>query len=351
MPTVVKKLLTACGYNHAWAFKEVDNEKVTQLESFIQARHRKIADSFDEYREITPFEFLPGHRDLIFAIKTQILSFENTKKLKPKTNGVPTHVPDEDELKQILISQVSSYSSSLPLQLDQQLDWQVDWSNAIENFKTATDGASISAECSLSCPLCNAVRVIRYDGKYWATSNIYKHLRTHVKTKDKTHGKLNLLATTQRSSASNKNSQMKNNNPKNINKIRLGNKQQDGEASGKVLNRVEDQASNNDVQDDVPKERELRSVQVSQEESVEEIVVQELREEDLIQLIQNSNIVHADQDDVNAIGAKERLGVRQGVRTKVQILDKTLGVLETHQFSDSQDDAASDSEQDSESFY
>lgn len=166
---MMKKLLTACGYNHAWAFKEVDNEKVTQLESFIETRHRQIVDSFDEYREIKPFEFLPGHRDLIFAMKTQILSFENSKKAKAKS--VPARVPDENELKQILIDQVSSYSSSLTLQLD--------WSNAIQKFETKTDEDSTFAECLLSCPLCNAVRTIRYDSKYWTLSNMNTHLRTH----------------------------------------------------------------------------------------------------------------------------------------------------------------------------
>lgn len=165
----MKKILTACGYNHAWAFKETDNEKITELESFVQTRHRKIVDSFEEYEEIDPFVFLPGHRSLIFGIKAEILSMEDSKKpkLKPKAkNDV-----DENELKTNLITQLTTFLSSIAL--------RIDWNDSIQSLEVEKNENGTLAKCSILCPICNAQRVVRYDNKYWKLSNMTKHLRNH----------------------------------------------------------------------------------------------------------------------------------------------------------------------------
>lgn len=347
MPTVVKKLLTICGYNHAWAFKDVDNEKVTQLESFIETRHRKVADSFEEYGEITPFEFLPGHRDLIFAIKTQILSFENSKKPKPKSNGVQTHVPDGNELKNNLINQVASYSLSLPLQTNQ------DWSNAIGNFKFTTDGVSTSAECTLSCPFCNAVRVIRYDGKYWATSNIYKHIRTHIKTNEQANGKTdgkpdhkpNQTITIQRSSApksapyNNSQTKKQTNNRKLNQKRGQKSRNSQGSQGGSVDGTWEEFVVDSSVDQVVEQVVEIQEESnASPSETCKENVINVYEDRiifssDLSNLFlvdQNANQNDDPDDDAtsDAIGAKERFGAGNNVVIKqisgVQTLDKPL---------------------------
>lgn len=175
----MKKILTLCGYNNAWAFKEVDYEKIVNIEKFVEAKHRKIADSFEEYRDIKPFEFLPGHHALILGIKAEILSMENSKKPKP-SKAKKKNILDEDELKAILINQITTFSSNLSLKMD--------WSHAIKHFEFATDknldatlGENTTfAECTLSCPQCGAERIIRFDNKYWKVSNMCKHVRSHI---------------------------------------------------------------------------------------------------------------------------------------------------------------------------
>lgn len=114
LPEFMKNFLNACGYNNAWALKEVDQDKITSLESFVEERHRKMVDTFDDYREIKPFEFSPGHRALIVGIKNQILSMEESKRpklAKPKTKIFP----DESELIKSLTSQMSRFTSNLSL--------------------------------------------------------------------------------------------------------------------------------------------------------------------------------------------------------------------------------------------
>lgn len=169
----MKRILTACGYNHAWAFKEIDEDKILQLEGFLQTRHRKIADSFEEYKDVDPFEFLPGHRSLIFGIKAQILSFENSKKPKLKSGSTAssTNVSGELELRQNLIDQLSNFSVNNSIKFD--------CNTAIQSFEFEKTGdEQVHATSSVLCSICDTVRVLRFN-KYWRVSNYYKHLRSH----------------------------------------------------------------------------------------------------------------------------------------------------------------------------
>lgn len=82
VPDSIKRLLTVTGYDSAWSFKSVSEQKLYEAEDFIEKHHRQDADQFDEYKDMKPFKFLPGHKSLIFGIKSEIEEFQNTKKQK-----------------------------------------------------------------------------------------------------------------------------------------------------------------------------------------------------------------------------------------------------------------------------
>lgn len=186
VPICMKQILTACGYNNAWAFKEITDARIQELETFVQSQHRKLADSFDEYKKIDPLKFLPGHRTMIKGVQTEILSMEATKKTKASQPSSKTKTTDdlsEDTLKNMLIDQVAKYSLKKSLNSD--------WSNSIEKFSMKTNDNGTSAECTLSCPMCGVVRIIRFDN-HWTPSNMFKHLKTHVKVQKNVSDETNL---------------------------------------------------------------------------------------------------------------------------------------------------------------
>lgn len=82
VPASITELLTAAGYHSAWSFKSVTEEKLSEAEDFIEKYYREDADEFYEYKDMKPFKLLPGHKSLIFEIKTEIDEFQNTKKQK-----------------------------------------------------------------------------------------------------------------------------------------------------------------------------------------------------------------------------------------------------------------------------
>lgn len=172
VPASIKKLLTAAGYNSAWSFKTVTEEKLSEAEDFIEKHHRLEADGFEEYKDIKPFKFLPGHKSLIFGIKTEIDEYQDMKKPKISKKSIP--VLSENDLQMSLLSQMSTFSKKLGL--------HADWSNSIENSSYSASETASFCTCTVSCPICSAESIVRYD-KHWKNSNLCKHVRKHVEPK------------------------------------------------------------------------------------------------------------------------------------------------------------------------
>lgn len=171
VPDSVKKLLTAAGYNSAWSFKTVTEEKLSEAEDFIEKYNRLEADGFDEYKHIKPFKFLPGHKSLIFGIKREIDEYQDVQKAKISKKSNP--VLSENDLQMSLLCQMSTFSKNLGL--------HADWSNSIKKSSYSASETASVCTCTVSCPICSADTLVRYD-KHWKNSNLCKHIRKHMKT-------------------------------------------------------------------------------------------------------------------------------------------------------------------------
>lgn len=169
----MKRILNVCGYNSALSFKLVEEDKLSNLENYIETHHRKVVDEFQEYEDIKPFQFLPGHRSLILGIKAEISDIQSKKKQKvPKSNKMPR---DEDEktLQISLINQLSAYANGISLKLD--------WSHSIQETEFTQVENSTLVRCKISCPQCGMTSTMRYE-RSWKVANMYRHLRTHSST-------------------------------------------------------------------------------------------------------------------------------------------------------------------------
>lgn len=132
--------------------------------------HRKTAEEFEEYKDIKPFEFLPGHRALILGIKAEILDLQTKKKPKIAKSNKLHQVENENTLQFALINQMSNFAKGIGL--------SVDWSNCIQDFTLTTVENTKFAQCKLSCPICTTQLTIRFD-RNWKISNLCRHLRRH----------------------------------------------------------------------------------------------------------------------------------------------------------------------------
>lgn len=109
----MKKLLTVCGYNSTWSFKSITEENLSNIEEYIEKHHRQIANQFEEYEDIQPFEFLPGHKTLIFGIKSEIDEFKKDDSKKPKKNMKSKPILNERDIQTSLLNQMSAFNEGI----------------------------------------------------------------------------------------------------------------------------------------------------------------------------------------------------------------------------------------------
>lgn len=169
VPTCMKKLLTILGYDSAWSYKSVTEEKLREAEDYIEKSHRKAADELDEYKDIRPFKFLPGHKALIYGIGNELN--ESQARKKPKINNKKSNVVlSEKEVQMSLLFQMSAFTKKLGL--------IADWSSAITDSNYSATESAPFCTCTVLCPICHSSFVVRYD-KHWKNSNLCKHMRQH----------------------------------------------------------------------------------------------------------------------------------------------------------------------------
>lgn len=167
----MKKLLTLCGYDSTWSFMSVTDDKIPGIEEYIEQNHRKNADDFEEYKNVKPFKFLPGHKALIFGIRSEIDNLQKNKRIKMK----PKTVLSEDELQMSLLQQMSKFTSGKGL--------KIDWTSSIISCTVTSTENDAVAVCQITCPICDSNFKVHYEG-HWKNSNLCKHMRKHMTVKE-----------------------------------------------------------------------------------------------------------------------------------------------------------------------
>lgn len=163
---------------------EINDDRVKELENFLETNCRFVIDKFPEYKNTKPFMFLPGHRECIFGIKTEILKLQNNKKSKTTTQR--GRMLGQEELKVTLAQQVAAYANII----DGFDCSNVDWSAAIKNFEVTESETSIIANCVIDCPKCRCCPGTTFRNS-WKLSNVFRHLRTHANKENHDNSKDN----------------------------------------------------------------------------------------------------------------------------------------------------------------
>lgn len=143
---------------------------MNEIERYANENCRHVLDEFTEYCHKEPFTFLPGHRECIFGIKSEMLKLQYKKKSK-KTSKQSALI-DEDNIETSLELQISNYVGS-------KLS-NIDWASTIKGFKVTKSDSSVCANCTFVCPVdkCDSVINVKYVN-HWIPSNVFRHLRSH----------------------------------------------------------------------------------------------------------------------------------------------------------------------------
>lgn len=169
IPSAVKEILTATGYNSALSILQIDENKLTAIEKYADENSRDVIDSFKEYSNKKPFAFLPGHRECIFGIKSEILNVQSNKKSKIQANSSI----DVEFIRSALYDQLTNFTNANPSLAD------LDIPTAIQNITTSNTGSTCQAVCLFECSICGSAIRVPYN-HHWKSSNLLRHLRMHI---------------------------------------------------------------------------------------------------------------------------------------------------------------------------
>lgn len=92
LPPCVHKILNYSAYDSLNVLKELNEEKIVEIEKFI-SDNKDIVNSLEcchseKYKQQKNFKFLPGHRAILLSVQKKILEdFESEKKLNIDTRS------------------------------------------------------------------------------------------------------------------------------------------------------------------------------------------------------------------------------------------------------------------------
>lgn len=184
-------MLTSAGYDTLASLSELSDDTIKNIEKFHQD-NRNIIESLDccyseYYQSLMVFSFLPGHSAILLGIPKKIekikeematntsSSSENRTKNPAKINISKCSESDVD-LKSKLINNMLNYitkSSTNPVQSD------IIGDQSIIDFERGDNSGEFVCKCSFQCPFC-ARKIPVIFKKYWQTSNLGTHLKSHL---------------------------------------------------------------------------------------------------------------------------------------------------------------------------
>lgn len=186
IPSCIKTILSVIGYNSAYSIITITDEKLDELEKYIEENEREVIDSIDIYKSKKPFVFLPGHRALIFGIKEELLKRSGLSGCGNKKSKFD-HLQnlDVNELRVSLQNQLTNYTAGLGM----KITFVVNEVTLVEtNNSTFYKGLVV-------CPICGTTINLKY-ATYWKISNATKHVRLHGEkaTKISTNASTNVMS-------------------------------------------------------------------------------------------------------------------------------------------------------------
>lgn len=165
------------------------------IQDYVSNKAPHLVKEHASYTHNQKFEFLPGHRKLVLALRNKVKYFNKQNNRKPKKT--PQNIPSETELIQnseeielLTAEEIANLKSRLnsklaniskltgsPAFTEENFIGTID-AYISKNLKTITSKTP-SYKCFVKCVLCEKKVPCTFN-KRWETSNISNHLKSHT---------------------------------------------------------------------------------------------------------------------------------------------------------------------------
>lgn len=190
IPESIVKILIASGYDNAISISELCEDEIKIIETYANNNLKHLIEETETYKTHGQFQFLPGHKKLLYALPIRVAEYHNRKSKKPienqpntATDEVELLTPEElNKLKNGLIGKLNTNIKDIDVQFtEQSLTTGID-AYISHGRKT---GNNATYKCIVSCVLCEKKISCTWN-KRWQTSNLEKHVKSHSNAKNTT---------------------------------------------------------------------------------------------------------------------------------------------------------------------
>lgn len=178
IPLCVKELLMKCAYDTLSSLLQINPNTLRNIESFLN-NHKMFITQLkccyhEHYKSLDIFEFLPGHKEIILAIPSQI---QQMKQMKSKRNVQSKYksTPSDSDLKSSLVTKLTKYAQNIGLELPDESITEMN----LTEYVRGSEGDPFICQCRFICPICAKNMLVSYVS-YWKSSNITTHIKDHL---------------------------------------------------------------------------------------------------------------------------------------------------------------------------
>lgn len=176
-PKCLIELLQISGFDSTLSFVNMNQEKLKQIEDYIEKKRLDKYDLPAPYDTEEKFELLPGHKAFIIEFAERIVNTND----KRNNNKNFTEMTEEElskkaeELDKALITQLISnfVKKTIPMDLE-----NFDIELISKSEYTRTPNGQFRGKADIKCPLCQKNIGVNLN-KYWYPGNYIKHAEAH----------------------------------------------------------------------------------------------------------------------------------------------------------------------------
>lgn len=172
------------GYDCPFSIANLEDDDIEIIQNHIAEKAAHLLTEHSIYSKQTVFELLPGHRKVLFSLKSKAKEFgEKQNKHTSDTLVQQIELFDEEEVEKIgnnLIDKLNTFLKRFP-----QVNGQFDKSNissSIEPYLSHNSRHSVRGKsaykCTVKCVICDKIVPCTFNG-HWQTSNLERHIKTH----------------------------------------------------------------------------------------------------------------------------------------------------------------------------
>lgn len=210
-PRPIIHILIAAGYDNALSIENIDESDIKLIEEHAEQKSKHLIKQLENYNLEDKFEFLPGHRKLLFYLKEKIREFQEIKISKlfesseelaltpaaatasgeESREEIELFTADErSDLKKTLLTKLNASASATTLHsefTEEHIVSTIDVYISTSQIRRTNPRKNISSrhsyKCTVKCTNCDRVIPCTFTS-HWQIGNLDKHLKTHISNTD-----------------------------------------------------------------------------------------------------------------------------------------------------------------------